>query len=56
MTTPTVTKSVVKAASLVQAMHSVYYESQGKTATFQPEGVELKEGEATIKGLTFVTA
>ena len=56
MTTPTVTKSVVKAASLVQAMHSVYYESLGKTATFQPEGVELKEGEATIKGLTFVTA
>ena len=56
MTTPTVTKSVVKAASLVQAMHSVYYEGQGKTATFQPEGVELKEGEATIKGLTFVTA
>lgn len=56
MTTPTVTNSVVKAASLVQAMHSVYYEGQGKTATFQPEGVELKEGEATIKGLTFVTA
>ena len=53
MTTPTVTKSVVKAASLVQAMHSVYYEGQGKTATFQPE---LKEGEAAIKGLTFVTA
>lgn len=56
MTTPTVTNSVVKAASLVQAMHSLYYEGQGKTATFQPEGVELKEGEAAIKGLTFVTA
>ncbi len=56
MTTPTVTNSTVKAASLVQAMHSVYYESQGKTATFQPEGVELKEGEAAIKGLTFVKA
>lgn len=49
MTTPTVTNSVVKAASLVQAMHSLYYEGQGKTATFQPEGVELKEGEAAIK-------
>lgn len=56
MTTPTVTNSTVKAASLVQSMHSVYYESQGKTATFQPEGVELKEGEAAIKGLTFVKA
>ena len=56
MTTPTVTNSVVKAASLVQAMHSLYYEGQGKTATFQPEGVELKEGEAAIKGLTFATA
>lgn len=56
MTTPTVTNSTVKAASLVQAMHSVYYESQGKTTTFQPEGVELKEDEAAIKGLKFVKA
>lgn len=56
MTTPTVTNSTVKAASLVQAMHSLYYEGQGKTATFQPEGVELKEDEATIKGLKFVKA
>lgn len=56
MTTPTVTNSTVKAASLVQAMHSLYYEGQGKTATFQPEGVELKTGEAAIKGLTFVKA
>lgn len=56
MTTPTVTNSTVKAASLVQAMHSLHYEGQGKTATFQPEGVELKEGEAAIKGLKFVKA
>ena len=56
MTTPTVTNSTVKTASLVQAMHSLYYEGQGKTATFQPEGVELKEGEAAIKGLKFVKA
>lgn len=56
MTIPTVTNSTVKAASLIQAMHSIYYEGQGKTATFQPEGVELKEGEAAIKGLKFVKA
>ncbi len=51
MTPPTVTNCVVKATSLVQAMHSNY-----TTKTYQPENVTLAEGEEAIKGLTFVEA
>ena len=47
MTVPTVTNTVVKAASLVQAMCSLY---TGKT--YQPENVTLKDGEVAISGLT----
>ena len=51
MTPPTVTNTIIKAASLTQAMHSDHTK-----ATYQPENVELKEGEIAIKGLTFVKA
>lgn len=50
MTKPTVTNSVIKAASLVQAMHSNY-----KNMTYQPEG-HAGEGEEEIKGLTLEIA
>lgn len=51
MTVPSATNSVVKAASLMQLMHSNY-----KQKIYQPENVTLKEGEEAIKGLTFVQA
>lgn len=51
MTVPTVTNTTVKAASLVQAMCSLY---TGKT--YQPENVTLKDGEVAIPGLNFIEA
>lgn len=53
MTEPTVTNCVVKAASLVQAMHSNY-----NGYTYQPKGVEITDPktEKNISGLTFVKA
>ncbi len=53
MTDPTVTNCVVKAASLVQAMHSNY-----NGYTYQPKGVEITDPktEKNIDGLTFVQA
>lgn len=53
MTDPTVTNCVVKAASLVQAMHSNY-----NGYTYQPKGVKITDPktEKNIDGLTFVQA
>ena len=56
MTPPTATNTIVKAASLVQALHSVWNETHGSPYLFQPENVTLGENEHAIKGLTFVKA
>lgn len=56
MTPPVTANTIVKAASLVQAMHSVWNETHGSPYLFQPENVTLGENEHAIKGLTFVKA